>query len=70
MIEFNLLKRNANLNLKYTVNDIGLWLDSNMPNPFIEKGVEYKPRWELDSYRCTIKFANDEDATWFGLMFP
>ena len=48
--------------------DIGFWLDKNMPNPPLPE----EPRWQIGysaDGRIGIRFTNDEDATYFMLMW-
>jgi hypothetical protein len=49
--------------------EIGLWLDTNMPNPPLPE----PQRWELGvddtGYRTGIRFFNDDDALLFKLRW-
>jgi hypothetical protein len=44
--------------------DAGLWLDANMPNPPLPD----PQRWSTGGWN-SIEFADDQDATWFTLMW-
>jgi hypothetical protein len=47
---------------------IGEWLNSNMPNPPLPEVQRWTIGESIDG-RVGINFSNDEDATWFGLVW-
>jgi hypothetical protein len=65
MIEIKLIARNADHSMKYSLDDIGRWLDVNMPNPT----MDLPQRWHLQIATDTICFEEDHDATLFALRW-
>jgi hypothetical protein len=47
-----------------TLNDAGEWLDANMPNPPLPD----PRRWSAVG-DDEVEFADEQDATWFSLMW-
>ena len=45
--------------------EIGLWLDANMPNPPLPD----PQRWSIDTHRKSIQFTDSHDALLFSLRW-
>jgi hypothetical protein len=60
IVNFNILRNRD----KTQINELGLWLDQNMPNPPLPE----PQRWTIKSDR-QIEFVNDVDASMFLLVW-
>lgn len=51
------------------VEEIGLWLEENMPNPPLPEQQRWTLGYDADQERFGLQFFNDYDATIFSLRW-
>jgi hypothetical protein len=51
------------------INDIGFWLDVNMPNPPLPEPQRWDIGYSQDSKLYGIRFVDNKDATLFALRW-